>query len=367
MEPATKRRAELREQRLARGLTQEALAAAAGISRQAYAAIESGNARPAVDVAIRIARTLSSSVERLFQAAGGTERLTLPFVGPLPPGPDPFPVRLAEVRGRLLAYPARRRATELGRADGMATATEGERVLIRTFRERPPAPDLVVAGCDPSFALVAEVLRRRGVEVLWFQAGSRAALEMLAHGEAHVGGVHLMDVESGTYNRPWVERIVPGPCTLVRFAHWEESLLVAAGNPLSVSGIEDIARPGTRFVNREEGSGSRTLLDRSLEELGMTPDTIGGYHTTHASSHLQVAAAVASGAADVGVGIHAAGAAYGLHTVPLAEEPYDLVVPEPLLDLPAVQVLIDALASAALREQVGALGGYDTTRMGTPA
>ena len=100
--------------------------------------------------------------------------------------------------------------------------------------------------------------------------------------------------------------------------------------------------------------------------LGMSADAIGGYHTTRASSHLEVAAAVASGAADAGVGIRAAAVAYGLHALPLAEEPYDLVIPEPLLDLPAVQTLLDVLSSTSLREQVGALGGYDTSRMGTP-
>lgn len=75
---------------------------------------------------------------------------------------------------------------------------------------------------------------------------------------------------------------------------------------------------------------------------------------------------VAAGTADAGVGIRAAGALYGLHSLPLAEEPHDLAIPTPLLDLPSVQTLIDVLRSGAVRDQVGALGGYDTTAMGTP-
>lgn len=361
---ATKRRFSLRARRLAQALTQEGLASAVGISRQAYAAIESGSARPSVDVALRLARVLSTSVEALFEHRHSGAGVSVPLVGALPVEGS-FPVRLAEVRGRQLAFPTRR-ATSPSHADGIAEPEAPGRVRVRLFDERPPVPDLVVAGCDPAFPLVAEMLRRRGVESVWVQASSSAALEMLARGEAHVGGVHLLDEETGSYNRPWVDRLVPGPCTLVRFARWEESLLLAAGNPLGMEGIAGVARPGTRFVNREEGSGSRALLDRSLSEVGVTPDDIGGYHTTRASSHLDVAAAVASGAADAGIGIRAAGAAYGLHSLTLAEEPYDLVIPEPFLDLSAMQTLVDVLCSRSLRDQIGALGGYDPSDMGTP-
>lgn len=359
---------DLRSLRTARALTQEALAARVGISRQAYATIESGNARPSVDVALRIAGALDASVESLFLPAEGSDALSVPFVGALPPA-GPVPVRLAEVAGRVLAFPTLRRSVlGVASADGVAEPVRNGRVRVTLFPSRPPSPDLVVVGCDPAFALVAEALRaERGVEVLWVQAGSRAALEMLARGEAHVGGVHLQDHATGDYNGPWVRRLVPWECTLVRFATWEESLLLAEGNPLEVNGIADVARPGVRFVNREEGSGSRALVDRSLGELGMTAEDIGGYHSTRATGHLEVAGAVASGAADAGVGIRAAGALYGLHTVTLAEEPYDFVIPNPLLDLPAVQALVDVLGRPGLRRQVGALGGYDTSAMGRPA
>ena len=362
----TTRTTELRGLRLSRGYTQEALAARVGVSRQAYAAIESGNARPSVDVALRIAQAVDASVEALFSTRHPNDAITVPFVGALPPS-APFPVRLAEVGGRLLAYPTRGGSLGVANADGTAEPTGDGRVRVSLFRDRPPSPDLVVAGCDPAFAFVAEALRRqRGIEVLWVQVGSRAALQMLARGEAHVGGVHLRDTETGIYNRPWVERLIPWPCSLVRFATWEESLLLAEGNPLGVAGLADVARPGTRFVNREEGSGSRALVDRSLSELGLPAEVLDGYLTTHAAGHLEVAAAIASGAADAGVGIRAAGTLYGLHAVTLAEEPYDLVIPGPLLDLPAVQCLTDVLRSSGLRDQVSALGGYDTSAMGTP-
>ncbi len=355
----------LRARRAATSLTQEALAARVGISRQAYAAIELGNARPSVDVALRIASALDTSVEALFLPSG-QENISLPFVGRMPPS-APFPVRIAEVAGRRLAFAARGQGgMGLAGADGTAVPEGEARVRIVPFATRPPAPDLVVVGCDPAFALVAEVLRREaGIEVLWVQGGSRASLESLARGEAHVGGVHLQDPESGVYNAPWVRRLVPVPCTLVRFATWEEGLLTARGNPLRVRSLADVAESGARFVNRETGSGSRALIDRSLEESGVSSSDISGYQSTHASGHLEVAAAIASGVADAGVGIRAAGALYGLDAVALAEEPYDLVIPQPLLDLPAVQAMLDVLGRPGLRRQVSALGGYDASAMGT--
>lgn len=99
----------------------------------------------------------------------------------------------------------------------------------------------------------------------------------------------------------------------------------------------------------------------------MPSTAISGYDSTRATGHVEVAAAIACGAADAGVGIRAAGALYGLDAVGLAEEPYDLVIPQALLDLAAVQGLLDALGRPALRRQVGALGGYDTSAMGAPA
>ena len=160
--------------------------------------------------------------------------------------------------------------------------------------------------------------------------------------------------------------VVPFPCTIVPFAVWEQVLLVAPGNYLKVGGVVDLARNELRFLNREPGSGSRTLLDERIHEAGVDPERISGYLETHARGHLSVAEAIAAGLADAGVGIRAAGLMFGLDAVPLALENYDLVIPNHFLELRAVQALIDILRRPALRNQVEALGGYDTTGMGTP-
>ena len=359
---------EARRLRIHRGLSQVELARAVGVSRQALAAIESGRTRPSVDVALRLARALGTSVEALFSSRGGPERVvSAEMVGD--PGDAPTPVRIADVRGRLLAYPVRRSAhVDVTLADGIAFAEEGERVRVRRFDDRARSPDLVVVGCDPAFALVAEILRReRGLDVLWVWASSRSALDALARGQAHVAGIHLRDPETGAYNRPWVERIVPGAATVIRFATWEQALLVARGNPLGIIGPSDLARDEVRFVNREAGSGTRLLADEWLREEGVEASSVPGYWTTCAAGHLDVAAAVSAGTADAGVAIRAAGVLFGLEVRTLTSEPYDLVLADHALDHPAVGALLDVLGATRVRRQVEALGGYDVEGMGRPA
>src|SRR5262249_28975393 len=177
-------------------------------------------------------------------------------------------------------------------------------------------------GCDPAVTLLATAVRQRGVELLWTEEGSRAALTGLARGEAHVAGCHLLDVATGQYNLPWVDRLVPFPCQLVGFAVWEQGLIVAAGNPRGVRRRDDLPRP----EGREEGAGSRVLLDLALARAGIPAGAVRGYDCL-ASGHLAVAEAVRAGLADVGVGVRAAAIADGLDFIPLGEERYDLVVP----------------------------------------
>src|SRR5690606_5230167 len=178
----------------------------------------------------------------------------------------PGRVRVATVAGRRRAY--RVGITDscgTTAADGVAMALPDGRIRVEPFEHRPGAPQLVVAGCDPAFGLVRDRLARdHGVEVLWIRTGSRSALAALARGEVHVAGIHLKDDGSGTYNRPWVERTVPFPATRISFATWQQMLLLGPGNPLGVERIGDLARPDLRFLNREEGSGSRALVESEL-------------------------------------------------------------------------------------------------------
>lgn len=362
----------LREKRHRAGLSQEALAEAAHISRQAYAAIEHSDATPSTEVALRLAQVLHTSVEELFRLPSQqTDVIEAEWAKPSPALPDsPVRVRVDRVGDRLLATPIQGSGIQhlLPAADGLAMPGPSHGpVNVRLWPVSPQAgPRLVAVGCDPATAVVASYLHDdQQVELAWYEESSRQALEQLALGHAHVAGCHLFDEAADAYNTPWVERLLPFPATVVTFCVWEQGLMVAHGNPKQIRGVEDLARPGIFMVNRGAGSGARALLDRVLAKAGIGPELVAGY-AREAPGHLVVADAVAAGLADVGVGVKAAALAAGLDFIPLGSERYDLVIPDHFLDIGPVQQLLDSLRRAELRSRVEALGGYDTTNMGTP-
>lgn len=349
------------------GWSQSRMAEAAGISRQSYAAIESGGSVPSTDVALRLSAALGKPVGELFRLPDRpTERRVATWSGTGDPTPGRR-VRLTRIAGRWIAHPCAEAHRPGDPADGEVESVDGAEVGVRLFRERPPPAGLAVVGCDPAFGIIADGLRRdHGVEVSWSQRGSRAALTAVARGEAHVAGVHLHDPASGAWNGPWVRELVPFPCTRVSFAVWEQGLLVRPDARGRIGGVEDLAGGRARLLNREEGSGSRALLDEALAAAGVEATRVAGYGTT-ARGHLSVADGIASGAADAGVAIRAAGRARGLEVLPLREEAYDLVVPDAFLDLPAVDAFLGLLRRPGVRTQVEALGGYDVASMGAVA
>ena len=194
--------------------------------------------------------------------------------------------------------------------------------------------------------------------------GSLGGLIALARNEAEVAGVHLWDEATDTYNIPFIRRLLPGrrAVALTVAQRWL-GFILPPGNPLGLYSIADLARPGVRLANRQAGSGTRVWLDAQLRALDIPPASLSGYEREEAT-HLAVACAVDQGEASVGLGIHAAAAAYGLDFVPLAQEQYDLVFPEAVWDTPAAQALAKVMRSARCREAIAALGGYDTAQTG---
>ena len=216
------------------------------------------------------------------------------------------------------------------------------------------------------------------LEALWAQArrqhpglllepryvGSLDGLLALLHGEAGLAGCHLLDEESGEYNLPVLRRLFVGlPLCVVTLAEREQGLILPRGNPRRIGGYPDLARPGVRFVNRQPGSGTRSLLDHSLRRLAVNPAEIRGYDRV-VPTHLAVAAAVAEGSADAGLGIRAAARAFDLDFLPLARERYDLVLAAADRDASPIAELLAVLSSGEFRAVVAQIGGYDTTRTG---
>ena len=287
-------------------------------------------------------------------------------------------VRLGRVRGELVATPLPRGAgvlTSLVRADGLLVVPApleghhaGEEVEVRLLRgvgeiERT----IVVTGShDLVLDLAASALRERDPRVTLASSnvGSLGGLTALRDGLCHLAGSHLLDPETGEYTLPYVRRALPGrDVAVVRLTHREQGLIVAPGNPLGLTGIDNLPRLGLRYVNRQRGAGTRVLLDHELSRRGIEPQAVRGYGREE-HTHLAVAAAVAAGRADCGLGVLAAARAFGLDFVPVAKEPYDLVLERETADEELLAPLWDLLGSPAFREAVEALGGYDTAEMG---
>ncbi len=194
--------------------------------------------------------------------------------------------------------------------------------------------------------------------------GSLGGLMALARDEAEIAGTHLWDEATDTYNLPFLQRLLPGRrVALLTLVHRSLGLITPPGNPQGLQGLADLARPDVRLANRQSGSGTRVWLDTQLKALGVAPQTVPGYEREELT-HLAVARAVEQGEATVGLGIHAAAAAYGLDFLPLTKERYDLALPEAVWNAPAAQALVKVIRSGHFKEAVVTLGGYDTSETG---
>jgi putative molybdopterin biosynthesis protein len=287
-------------------------------------------------------------------------------------------VRLGRVAGALVATPLPRGAgvlTSLVRADGLLVVPAGleghhagEEVGVELLRSVGEIERTIVAigSHDLVLDLAASALRAAdpSVTLASSNVGSLGGLVALRDGLCHIAGSHLLDPATGTYTLPYVERVLADrDVAVVRLVHREQGLIVAPGNPLGLRGVDDLARPELRYVNRQRGAGTRVLLDEELARRDIAPAAVPGY-SREEHTHLAVAAAVAAGRADCGLGVLAAARAFGLGFVPVTEEPYDLVVAREALDDPPLAPLWELLGSEGFRAAVEDLGGYRTEEMG---
>jgi molybdate-binding protein/DNA-binding XRE family transcriptional regulator len=368
----------LKSIRTQNGLSQGQLASRVGITRQAVSAIEANLYLPATAVALRLAAILACRVEDLFSFAPSEDVITGDLIGHLPE-PDrnssPVRVKVSTVGKRMIVRPVLDLGAQLsfmvptdGYISGRETTRSGHKVRVTLSRDREAIrQEISVAGCDPAIFLLGEHLRRQKdlTSVVGWTMGSTAALQALQRGEVHVAGMHLFDPTSGESNMPFLRRSLKGPgYEVVTFATWEEGFLVRRGNPKAIRTAADLSEPTVTLINREQGSGARLLLDQRLRASGVDPTQVGGYDRV-VPSHFEVARAVAGHQADVGIGIRSAAQLFDLDFVPLQAARYDLVVPKPYLKShPTLTRLFETLVSRPFRDEIEALGGYDTSETG---
>ncbi|GEM47255.1 substrate-binding domain-containing protein [Deinococcus cellulosilyticus] len=348
----------LQQKREALGISRSALAERTGLSRQAIHSIEQGKYIPNTLVALQLAKVLKCQVEDLFQIPA-PEAPVARWLGNEAQEGDR--VLLARVGSLLCAVPIADPDRFSVAADAVITRVEGTNLSLEPLTE-PELWDstLLISGCDPALKMVARQVKDHRVLVV--HQTSLDSLALLAEGQVHAAGIHLYDRTGQTFNVPFVEHAQIEACTLYTLWHWWQGLLVQHGNPKNISGLADLLRPEVTLINRQSSAGSRILLDSLLAEHQIDPKSIQECGNV-AFSHQEVAQAISEGQADVGLAIQAV-AQNGLEFIPLAQERFDLVVPEPFQKHPAMVALLQTLKTPQIRNNIRLLGGYDPEQAG---
>ena len=279
-------------------------------------------------------------------------------------------VSLGRINGSLTASPLNRGAgviTSFTKADGVLIVPQncegieaGEEVEIRLIKPLCEIENtLIVTGShDPLIDEVSDFLAKRGApfRVCSTHVGSMGAIYAIKGGLAHMGGIHLMDTETGEYNKSYVEKYFPdGGAINVKGVGRIQGLMVKKGNPLGIKEFKDVAN--YRYVNRQRGAGTRILCDFLIEQNGMKPEDINGYENEE-FTHTAVAALIAAGNTDAGLGIYSAAKMYDLDFIPICNEIYEFLIDEKELENPMVKAFLDVLYSEEFKQRLAEMGGY---------
>lgn len=223
----------------------------------------------------------------------------------------------------------------------------------------------IICGQDLILDVLSNYMRLHDVPALRAYIGSYDSLISLYRNKVNVASVHLWDSDTNTYNTPYVRRLLPGiPTVVIHLTCRMQGLYVQKGNPKEITTWDHFSRDDITMINREQGAGSRVLLDENLRLLGIYGSSIKGYEN-ETQSHLAVASAVSSGKADVAVGNEKiARQVDNIDFIPLQKERYDLVVRKEYLHTTEMQTLLKIIRSDAFKNEFEHIGGYDTSEMG---
>ncbi len=296
-----------------------------------------------------------------------------------PMGQDEFiRVALGKIGERIIATPLSRGAgvvTSLVRADGIMKVPRfsqgldsGSQVEVELKRSPEEIENTIISigSHDMSQDILNSLLHKHypGRRLSSAHVGSLGGLLALKRKEAHIAGTHLLDEDTGEYNVRYIKDVLAGEKTvLLNLIYRQQGLMVAKGNPKHITGLSDLIRPEINFINRQPGSGTRVLLDYKLKQAAYDAAKINGYNREE-YSHTGVAAIIASGAADVGLGILAAARALGLDFLPLLQERYDLAIPLSYYQSKLLQPLLSIIRGQEFKDIISSLGGYDTSETG---
>ncbi|WP_392481421.1 substrate-binding domain-containing protein [Nostoc sp. C110] len=353
------------------GMSQQDLANIASVTRQTISGVESGLYAPSVAITLRLAKALGCQVEDLFWLERDLPEIEAVLAKPVP-NDQQLRVSVARVGGQWIAYPLIGKDAfrqDMIPADGEGTSQTGtNKVRVRLLDDNLDTlhNTVVIAGCAPVISLWARATERwhPQLRVQYNFANSMAALHSLCRGEAHIAGMHLYDPETGEYNTPFVRDVLAGrEAVLITLGVWEEGLLLKPGNPMGIRTVTDLVAGGATIVNREIGSGSRMLLEQTLQKEKIPFDAVQGFDNVF-KSHQDVAQAVGLGIADAGMSTASVATAFGLGFIPLHQSRYDLVILKEYLEEAPVQQLLSTLGHRMVHSQFEILGGYDISKIG---
>lgn len=227
------------------------------------------------------------------------------------------------------------------------------------------APDIIISGQDVILDILSNHLSECGLTVGRAYLSSFEGLLALYEDKVNVASCHLYSGEYDEFNAPFVKVLVPGiPTVLINLSYRIQGFYVKKGNPLNIRGWEDLRRSDISILNRRTGSSSRILLDGQLKRLGIAASSVKGYDRIM-RSHLTMAAAIAEGEADIGLGTGRVSRQLdGIEFIPLIEERYDLVVKKDLLESDAVQALLKVMTSEPFKKEISHFSGNDHRDIG---
>ena len=225
----------------------------------------------------------------------------------------------------------------------------------------------VICGQDIMLDILSRYIEthRFGTRVLRSYIGSYNGLYAMYMKGASIATAHLWDMETNSYNLPYIKRLLPGvPVVVVHLAKRMQGFYVLKGNPKNIKEWSDLARSDISIINREKGCGTRVLLDEHMKNLKIPSSKINGYQR-ECLSHLAAASTIARGGADVSVGNEkAAMQVQGIDFIPIQQERYEMVIRKEDLDKPQVKAILEILNSDIFRYEISGIGGYDIEEMG---
>lgn len=285
-------------------------------------------------------------------------------------------VKLGLINNKYVATPIKRGAgtiTTLVNADGVIRIpqnvegiNEGEKVDIELLKDISEINNTIISigSHDIVMDIINDELIKESfgkVHLSSTHVGSFQGLLSIIKDESHIAPIHLFDVESETYNIPFINKYVEEDVALIKLVKRTQGIIVKKGNPLNIKSVNDLIN--VRYINRQKGSGTRILFDYLLKKNNINKDDINGYEREE-FTHMSLAKAIENGDADCGLGVYSAAHIFDLDFIPICEEEYDLLLKKDMLNSEYINSLLCTINKESFINKVKSLGGYNLENMG---